>query len=63
MAMFYLVNGYNLPVEAGEVIGLTTDARSDQIGVQDIAAILKDWAQPFPDDHDWMASRRERLRD
>lgn len=54
MAMFYMVNGYNLPVEALDVIGLTTDAAEGQIGVQDIAATLKDWAQPFPANDDWM---------
>jgi death-on-curing protein len=54
MAMFYMVNGYNLPVEALDVISLTTDVAEGQIGVQDIAAMLKDWAQPFPANDDWM---------
>jgi len=52
----YMVNGYNLPVEAIDVIGLTNDAAEGQIGVQDIAAKLKDWAQPFPTHDDWMGS-------
>jgi death-on-curing protein len=55
-AMFYLVNGYNLPVEAVEVIGLTTDAAEGQLGVQDIAAILKGWAQSFAVADEWMES-------
>lgn len=46
-AMFYMVNGYNMPAEAGEVIGLTTDAAEGLQGVADIAATLKSWAQPF----------------
>jgi death on curing protein len=54
MAMFYMVNGYNLPVETIDVISLTTDVSEGQIGVQDIAAMLKDWAQPFPVNDDWM---------
>jgi death-on-curing protein len=55
-AMFYMVNGYNLAVEAIDVISLTTDAAEGQIGVQDIAARLKDWAQPFPTPDDWMGT-------
>lgn len=53
-AMFYMVNGYNMPVEAGLVIGLTTDAAEGQIGVQDIAAVLKEWAQPFETPDEWI---------
>ena len=55
-AIFYMVNGYNLPVEASDVIGLTNDAAEGQLGVQDIAFILKDWAQPFPTDDNWMGT-------
>ena len=51
-----MVNGYNLPAEAGEVIGLTNDAAEGLTGVQDIAAILKGWAQPFPTPDDWMGT-------
>jgi death-on-curing protein len=54
--MFYMVNGYNLPVDASGVIGLTTDAAEGQLGVQEVAAILKDWAQPFPTYDDWMGA-------
>lgn len=53
-AMFYMVNGYNLHVEAMDVIGLTTDAAEGQVGVQDIAAVLKEWAQPFPMPDEWL---------
>ncbi|MGO8966896.1 type II toxin-antitoxin system death-on-curing family toxin [Mycobacterium sp.] len=53
-SMFYMVNGYNLHVEAIDIISLTTDAAEGQIDVQDIAATLKDWAQPFPTADDWM---------
>jgi death-on-curing protein len=55
-AMFYLVNGYNLPIDAADVIGLTTDVAEGQLGVQDIAALLKTWAQPFPVSDDWMGT-------
>jgi death-on-curing protein len=55
-ALFYMVNGYNLHAEAGEVIGLTNDAAEGLIGVQDIAATLKVWAQPFPTSDDWMGT-------
>jgi death-on-curing protein len=55
-AMFYMVNGYNLHVEASGVISLVTDAAEGQIGVQDIAAILKTYAQSFPTPDDWMGS-------
>jgi death on curing protein len=46
-AMFYMVNGYNLYAEAGAVVALTVDAAEGVLGVGDIAAILKGWAQPF----------------
>jgi death-on-curing protein len=46
-AMFYMVNGYSLHAEAGAVVGLTGDAAEGVLGVADIAAILKGWAQPF----------------
>lgn len=55
-AMFYMVNGFNVNVEALELIGLTTDVAEGQIGVQDIAQILKVWAEPFPTPDDWMGS-------
>jgi death-on-curing protein len=55
-ALFYMVNGCNFHAEAGEVIGLTNDAAEGLIGVQDIAATLKVWAQPFPTSHDWMGT-------
>lgn len=58
-AQFYLVNGYHLHVEAWELIGLTNDAAEGQIGVQDIAATLKDWAQPFQVPDDWMGTETE----
>lgn len=53
-AMFYMVNGCNLHVDASDVLSLTNDAAEGQIDVQDIAATLKDWAQPFPTADDWI---------
>lgn len=53
-AMFYMLNGYNLFAEASEIVGLTVDAAEGQIGVQDIAAILKAWAQEFESPDDWI---------
>jgi death-on-curing protein len=55
-AMFYAVNGYDVESEAGDTIGLTNDVAEGQLGVQDIAAILKDWARPFPVPDDWMGT-------
>ena len=52
-AMFYLVNGYNLRAHAVDVVGLTVDVAEGQIGVEDIAAILKAWAQEFETPEDW----------
>jgi death-on-curing protein len=34
--------------------GITTDAAEGLMGVQDIAAVLKDWAQPFPTPDEWI---------
>jgi death on curing protein len=53
-SMFYMVNSYNLHVEAIDIISLMTDAAEGQVDVQDIAATLKGWAQPFPTADDWM---------
>ncbi len=53
-AMFYMVNGYNLHVEALDVIGLITDAAEGKVGIQDIAATLRRWAQPFPAPVEWL---------
>lgn len=53
-AMFYMVNGYHVPVEAGEVVGLTVDAAEGLKGVADIAATLKGWAQPFDTTEEWI---------
>lgn len=53
-AMFYMVNGHNLHAEAGEIVGLTTDAAEGFKGVADIAAILKGWAQPFDTTDEWI---------
>ncbi|WP_102144407.1 type II toxin-antitoxin system death-on-curing family toxin [Mycobacterium hubeiense] len=52
-AMFYMVNGYNLYAEAGEIVGLTVDVAEGQLGVQDIAATLKGWAQEFETPDEW----------
>lgn len=53
-AMFYMVNGYNLYTEAGQVVGLTVDVAEGQIDVQGIAAILKEWAQDFDTSDEWI---------
>ena len=55
-AMFYAVNGYDVESEAGDTIGLTNDVAEGQLGVQDIALILKVWAQPLPVPDDWMGT-------
>jgi death on curing protein len=55
-AMFYVVNGYDVESEAGDTIGLTNDVAEGQFGVQDIAAVLKSWAQPLPVPDDWMGT-------
>lgn len=55
-AMFYSVNGFDVDVEAGDLIGLTNDVAEGLLGVQDIALTLKDWAQPFPVPDDWMGT-------
>jgi death on curing protein len=55
-AMFYTVNGYDVESEAGDTIGLTNDAAEGQLGVQDIAAILKAWAKPLPVPDNWMGT-------
>ncbi len=52
--MFYMVNGYHLHAEAGAVVGLTVDAAEGLIGVADIAATLKVWAQPFDTTEEWI---------
>ncbi len=57
--MFYLVNGYNMPAEAGEVIGLTNDAAEGLQGVADIAATLKSWAQLFDTSDEWIDEEDE----
>jgi len=55
-AMFYTVNGYDVHSEAGDTVGLTNDVAEGQLGVQDIAFILKAWAQPLPISDDWMGN-------
>ncbi|CAN5396823.1 type II toxin-antitoxin system death-on-curing family toxin [soil metagenome] len=55
-ALFYMVNGFNLCADPGEVIGLTTDAAEGVLGVGEIAAELKGWAQPFDTPDDWMGA-------
>lgn len=52
-AMFYMVNGYHVTAEAGAVVGLTVDTAEGLIGVADIAATLKVWAQPFDIGDEW----------
>lgn len=53
-AMFYMVNGHNLNAEAGTVVGLTVDAAEGLLGVAEIAATLKEWAQPFDTTDVWI---------
>ncbi len=53
-AMFYLVNGHSLPVGSDDVVSLMLDAAEGRRDVEDIAATLRDWAQPVLPDDDWM---------
>ena len=54
--MFYMMNGYDLVVEDGLIVALVVDVAEGQLGVQDIASVLKDWAQPFPISDNWMGT-------
>lgn len=53
-AVIYLVNGYSVPVQANDVVSLMLDAAEGRSDVADIAATLREWAQPFPPADDWM---------
>jgi prophage maintenance system killer protein len=55
-AMFYAVNGYEVDSEAGAMIALTNDVAEGLLDVQNIAAVLKAWAQPLPVPDDWMGT-------
>lgn len=46
-AMFYLVNGYGLSAEQGELVALMVDVAEGQLDVPHIAARLKVWTYPL----------------
>ena len=54
--MFYQINGYIIAsaIDPGRVVGLVVDVAEGQLDVPNIAAILKDWAQPFPTPEEWI---------
>jgi death on curing protein len=54
--VFYMMNGYDILAEDGQVIALVVDVAEGQVGVQDIAQTLKSWAEPFPVVNDWMGN-------
>ena len=45
--VFYLVNGFDLVVEAGDVVAIMVDIAEGQLDVPTIAALLKQWTQPL----------------
>ncbi|MDP7703350.1 type II toxin-antitoxin system death-on-curing family toxin [Mycobacterium sp. TY815] len=61
-ATFYDLHRYVLPVRSDDVVRLMLDAAEGRCDVEDIAAILKSWAQPVPVNDDWMDSAPERAR-
>lgn len=55
-ALFYTLNGYDALAEGGDVVALTNDVGEGLLDVLEIAATLKDWAQPFQVPDDWMGT-------
>jgi death-on-curing protein len=55
-SVFYEINGFEINVDDGLIIGLVVDVAEGLKGVQDIAQTVKAWAQPFPIDDDWMGA-------
>ncbi|AEV73434.1 MULTISPECIES: type II toxin-antitoxin system death-on-curing family toxin [Mycolicibacterium] len=53
-AIFYMFNGYTISTDQGDIVALVVDVAEGQKGVQDIAATLKSWTQPFDIADDWM---------
>ncbi|MDY6999017.1 MAG: type II toxin-antitoxin system death-on-curing family toxin [Actinomycetota bacterium] len=54
-SMFYMLNGYGIEAhDQGDIVALVVDVAEGQLGVQDVAAKLKDWAQTFPVRDNWM---------
>jgi death-on-curing protein len=45
--VFYMMNGREVVIDDGQIIGLVVDIAEGQIGVQDIAATLKVWVRPM----------------
>lgn len=43
-SVFYLLNGYSIPVDPGLIVGLVVDVAEGLLDVPTIAATLKDWA-------------------
>jgi len=54
--VFYMMNGYDLIVDDGQIVATTVDVAEGQLDVQAIAQVLKEFAQPFPIDDDWMGT-------
>jgi death-on-curing protein len=55
-AVFYEINGYTISTEVdpGQIVGLVVDVAEGLVDVPNIAAVLKDWAQPFPTPGEWI---------
>lgn len=45
--VFYLVNGYDLAADQGDLVALMVDVAEGQLDVPAIAATLKTWARPL----------------
>ena len=48
--VFYLLNGYVVSVDDGDVVALMVDVAEGLLDVPNIAARLKDWAHNTPPD-------------
>jgi death-on-curing protein len=55
-AVLYEINGYSIStlVDPGQIVGLVVDVAEGLLDVPNIAAVLKDWAQPFPIPAEWI---------
>jgi death on curing protein len=52
--VFYMINGYDIVIDDVSIVGLVVDVAEGQLGVQDIAQRVKDWAQPFQTPDNWI---------
>jgi death on curing protein len=55
-AVFYEINGHSIQpgIDPGRVVGLVVDVAEGLTDVPNIAAVLKEWAQPFPTPPEWI---------